>query len=60
VLEHTEVSRIVAITDARNLASIRLLERVGMRRVATRNAVLRREPRLEHLYAISREDVDEP
>jgi RimJ/RimL family protein N-acetyltransferase len=60
VLEHTEVSRIVAITDARNLASIRLLERVGMRRVATRTAVFRREPCVEHVYAISREDVDDP
>ena len=54
VLEQTAVSRVVAVTDDRNRASIRLLERAGMRRVDTRNAVFRGEPCVEHVYSISR------
>jgi ribosomal-protein-alanine N-acetyltransferase len=45
------VARVMAVTDARNAASIRLLERLGMLRVDTREAVFRGEPCLEHTYA---------
>jgi RimJ/RimL family protein N-acetyltransferase/protein-tyrosine phosphatase len=50
VFEHTPVDEIVCITDARNNASIRLLERTGLRRVATAEAVFRAMPCIEHTY----------
>lgn len=55
VLEHTEVARVIGITDARNLASIRLLQRLGMRCIATQPAVFRGEPCVEQVYAIVRD-----
>jgi len=45
---------VVAITDARNSTAIRLLERIGMRRLRTRDAVFRGEACREHSYALSR------
>jgi [ribosomal protein S5]-alanine N-acetyltransferase len=56
LFERTSVSRVLGITDARNGASIRLLERLGMRRVETRNTVFRGEPCVEHVYALTRHD----
>jgi len=56
VFERAPVAQIVAATDTRNLPSIRLLERVGMRRVETVAAVFRGEPCMEHIYAISRHE----
>jgi len=50
VFEHTTAERVVGITDARNAASIRLLERVGMRRVETAETVFRGEPCVEFTY----------
>jgi aminoglycoside 6'-N-acetyltransferase len=47
----SDVGRVIAVTDARNVASIRLLERLGMLRLHTREAVFRGEPCLEHTYA---------
>ena len=55
VFELTEAERIVGITDARNLSSIRLLERVGMRKIESANAVFRGEPCVEYTYALSRQ-----
>jgi RimJ/RimL family protein N-acetyltransferase len=55
VFEQTEAERIIGITDARNSASVRLLERVGMHRVATDKAVFRGEECIEHTFAISRQ-----
>ena len=52
--DHAPVAQIVAVTDARNLPALRLLERVGMRRVNTVAAVFRGQPCVEHVYAISR------
>ena len=46
----SDVARVIAITDARNVASIRLLERLGMQHLHTREAVFRGEPCLEHTY----------
>jgi RimJ/RimL family protein N-acetyltransferase len=50
----TKVDRIIGVTDARNAASIRLLERVGMRRTGTTNAVYRGESCVEYVYAVLR------
>lgn len=50
------VDRVIAVTDARNHASVRLLERVGMQRSQTRDAVFRGEPCVEHVYAVARGD----
>lgn len=50
----THAAEVVGVTDSRNAASIRLLERVGMRRTATRDVVFNGEPCIEHIYAIRR------
>jgi [ribosomal protein S5]-alanine N-acetyltransferase len=55
VFQCTSVERVLGITDARNQASIALLERVGMRRQETRDAIFRGEPCLEVVYALSRD-----
>lgn len=60
ILEHSPVMQIVCITDARNTPSIRLLERVPMRRIATAEAVFRGEPCVEHTYAAFREERGPP
>ncbi|MBC8022431.1 MAG: GNAT family N-acetyltransferase [Burkholderiales bacterium] len=54
VFEHTRADRVLGITDARNLPSIRLLQRAGMHMTGTREAMFRDEPCVEHVYAISR------
>ncbi len=51
----TAAEQILGITDARNLSSIRLLQRVGMRKIKSANAVFRGEPCIEHTYAVSRQ-----
>ena len=50
----TSAQRVVGITDARNAASSRLLERVGLRLVATQHALFRGEACVEHVHAIDR------
>lgn len=52
LFEHTAVVRIIAVTDARNEPSLRLLERVGMARIATQPALFRGQPCVEHTYAL--------
>jgi RimJ/RimL family protein N-acetyltransferase len=42
------------ITDARNMPSIRLLERVGMRLVRTQQTLFKGETCIEHVYSMSR------
>lgn len=54
LFEHTAAECVVGITDARNAASIRLLERVGMQRVETAETVFRGEPCVELTYAVRR------
>ena len=56
VFEHTAVSRVVGITDARNLQCIHLLERVGMQKVETQSSIFRGEPCVEYIFALSRHD----
>ena len=54
VLAHTAAERVLAITDTRNTASLRLLESVGLRRYTTQQAPFRGEPCLEHGYLLHR------
>ena len=51
LFEQTAVPRVVGITDARNAASVRVLERVGMSRVEARELVFKGEPCVEWVYA---------
>jgi RimJ/RimL family protein N-acetyltransferase len=51
LFEQTAVQRVIGITDARNTPSVRLLERVGMRRVESRETVFKGEPCTEWVYA---------
>jgi RimJ/RimL family protein N-acetyltransferase len=50
----TGVSRVLGITDQRNLPSIRLLERVGFTFKERRSAVFRGEPCIEWVYELLR------
>jgi RimJ/RimL family protein N-acetyltransferase/SAM-dependent methyltransferase len=54
VFELTPVRRILAIVDSRNASAIRLVERIGMRRIATDQATFRGEPCVEHTYELRR------
>jgi aminoglycoside 6'-N-acetyltransferase len=56
VFELTPVDRVLGITDARNSASVRVLERVGMVKQEERVAVFRGESCVEYVYAVSRQD----
>ena len=51
LFEQTAVPRVVGITDARNAASVRVLERVGMSRVEARELVFKGEPCVEWVYS---------
>lgn len=50
----TPVQRVCGVTDARNAASVRVLERAGLRRVATQEAVFKGEACTEWVYAVER------
>lgn len=52
----TPVARVVGITDARNLPSIRLLERLGFELIESRQVVFRGEPCTERVHALGRND----
>lgn len=54
VFEYTPAARVIAAVDARNTASIRLLERLGMQRIDSRSARFRGETCVEHVYAMAR------
>jgi RimJ/RimL family protein N-acetyltransferase len=51
--EHTGVGRLIAITDVRNLASARLLRRLGMSLEAEASAEFRGEPCREWHFALA-------
>ncbi|HEY0857560.1 MAG TPA: GNAT family N-acetyltransferase [Albitalea sp.] len=55
VFQFTDARRIIGVTDARNLPSMRLLERVGMRQVESAPAMFRGEPCVELTYALARQ-----
>jgi RimJ/RimL family protein N-acetyltransferase len=50
----TPVSRVHGITDARNMPSVRLLERLGFKCQETRRAVFRGEECREHVFVLAR------
>lgn len=52
----TFVQRVLAVTDRRNVRSIRLLERVGFRHCESRSTVFRGEPCVEDVYALARDE----
>lgn len=54
VFTNSKVLQVQAITDARNVPCIGLVESVGMQKEETVNAVFRGEPCLEHKYVLSR------
>lgn len=54
IFQHTAVIGVNAFSDTRNLPSIRLLERLGMCRTATHDAIFRGEACQEYEYALAR------
>ena len=54
IFDQTGVDWVVAVTDSRNAPSIRMLERISMRRARTVDAVFRGLPCVEYTYSISR------
>ena len=57
VFEHSSAAQVICVADARNIPSIRLLERARMQRAATAEAVFRGKPCIEYTYAAFRHDV---
>jgi ribosomal-protein-alanine N-acetyltransferase len=57
MLGATRVERILGVTDARNLPSIRLLERLGFGFVESRRVEFRGEPCTERVYALLRQNL---
>jgi RimJ/RimL family protein N-acetyltransferase len=54
VFERTNARRVLGIADSRNVRSIRMLRRVGMRMLESRDGMCNDEPCIDHVYAISR------
>jgi ribosomal-protein-alanine N-acetyltransferase len=52
----TNVTRVLGITDKRNVPSIKLLERVGFKFIESRQVVFKGEACIECVYALSRND----
>ncbi|MEO7254848.1 MAG: GNAT family protein [Casimicrobium sp.] len=57
LFEHTQITQVLATTDTRNLASIRLLQRIGMSPITTQAAVFKGEPCMEITYALARRNA---
>ena len=53
--ERLDLHSVRAVTDARNTASIRVAERLGMRRVATLHTTFKNERCVECTYGSTRE-----
>jgi [ribosomal protein S5]-alanine N-acetyltransferase len=54
IFECSSVERVIGVTDARNLPSMRLMDRVGMRMTETRHATFRGAACVEHTYTLTR------
>jgi len=54
LFEETDIERVIGITDSRNVASIRLLKRIGMKLHSTDKAMFRGEECDEHTYHFER------
>ena len=52
--ECSGIERVVAVTDARNVASVRLLQRIGMTHTSSADAEFRGEPCTERTFILSR------
>jgi aminoglycoside 6'-N-acetyltransferase len=52
----TEVKQALGITDSRNVASVRLFERVGFRHQESRSAIFHGEACSEEVYVLARHD----
>jgi RimJ/RimL family protein N-acetyltransferase len=52
----TNVTRVLGITDKRNVPSIKLLERVGFKFIESRQVVFKGEACIEWVYALSRNE----
>lgn len=57
VFAHTAAGQVIGITDARNIPSIRLLERVGMTRTKSAIAVFRGQECLDYTTTLERRPV---
>jgi len=54
LFEQTDIRRVVGVTDARNIAATKLLEKLGMQRLKTNKAMFRGLPCEEHVFALDR------
>ncbi len=54
VFAHTPARQVRALTDVRNLPSVRLLQRLGFRLLATQDALFRGVACREHVYVLGR------
>jgi RimJ/RimL family protein N-acetyltransferase len=57
IFECSAAQRVIGVMDVRNLSSMRLMERVGMRMTDTHQAVFRGEACVEHTYTVTRPDL---
>lgn len=57
VFDLTDAGCIECVTDARNEACVRLLERIGMTRTGTASVIFRGEPCEEHRYVMTRSEA---
>lgn len=55
LFERTEIRRVIGVTDARNIAAMKLLKRLGMQRLQTNKAMFRGLACEEHLFALDRD-----
>lgn len=60
VWAHTTAERVLGVTDTRNAASVRLLQRVGLRPFSTLQVVFRGEPCEEQFFVRYRDDCPAP
>lgn len=54
IFDHSDVSQVVAVIDARNTRAHRVALRAGFEKIERLNAVFRGEPCIEYVWAISR------
>jgi [ribosomal protein S5]-alanine N-acetyltransferase len=57
LFESSDITRVVAITDTRNHATVRLLQRIGMKLTETLASDGCGETRSEHVFAVGRHDA---
>lgn len=56
MLQRPGIRHVFGIVDARNQASIRVLERLGMKLVSSEGAIFKGEPCTEHRYQLERSE----